>query len=160
MVVEQYREMVKKSQQGTESKPIQVGQQAPEISLPDTDGQLFSLSSLRGKYVLIDFWASWCGPCREENPNVVAAYKKYHSKNFTILGVSLDKTKEDWLNAIKEDGLTWKHVSDLKFWETPMVGLYGFSGIPYNVLIDPQGKVIADNLRGTALAKKLAQVLK
>ena len=160
MVVEQYREMVKNEQQKVQNKPIEVGQPAPEINLPDTEGKPFSLSSLRGKYVLIDFWASWCGPCREENPNVVAAFKKYQSKNFTVLGVSLDKSKEDWLQAIQEDRLTWQHVSDLKFWETPMVSLYGFSGIPYNVLIDPQGKVIADNLRGIVLDKKLQEVLK
>ena len=97
---------------------------------------------------------------REENPNVVAAYTKYKSRNFTVLGVSLDKTKEDWLGAIKEDNLTWQHVSDLKFWDSPIVNLYGFMGIPYNVLIDPQGKVIADNLRGAALDKKLEEVLK
>jgi peroxiredoxin len=160
MVVEQYREMVKNEQQRLQKKPVQVGQPAPEIILPDPQGQSFSLSSLRGKYVLIDFWASWCGPCREENPNVVAAYEQYRSKNFTVLGVSLDKSKEDWLQAIKEDKLNWHHVSDLKFWETPMVSLYGFDAIPYNVLIDPQGKVVADNLRGSALINKLAEVLK
>lgn len=160
MVVKDYRDIMAKMQEKEKNKPIQPGVMAPEILLPDTKGNMFSLSSLRGKYVLIDFWASWCGPCREENPNVVAAFQKYQNKNFTVLGVSLDKTKEDWLNAIREDQLTWQHVSDLKFWDSPVVNLYGFMGIPYNVLIDPEGKVITDNLRGTALEKKLAAVLK
>jgi len=160
MVVTQYRDMIKNNQQQSVTKPIQAGKPAPEIALPDTEGNLFTLSSLRGKYVLIDFWASWCGPCRDENPNVAAAYLRYKDKNFTVLGVSLDKNKADWLQAIQEDKLTWQHVSDLKFWETPMVQLYGFNGIPYNVLIDPQGIVIADNLRGDDLIKKLEQVLK
>lgn len=137
-----------------------LNQQAPEISLPDVNGKPFQLSSLKGKYVLVDFWASWCSPCRKENPNVVAAYHKFKDKNFTILGVSLDKEKADWEQAIKDDNLTWKHVSDLKQWESSMVSLYHFEGIPFNVLIDPQGKIIATDLRGEKLAMKLQEVLK
>ena len=109
---------------------------------------------------MIDFWASWCGPCRGENPNVVAAYNQFKDKNFTVLGVSLDKNKQAWLDAIKEDKLTWQHISDLKYWSSAAAPLYGFDGIPYNVLIDPQGKIIATNLRESALQNKLAEVLK
>ncbi len=152
--------MAKKAEQDNAPKPVAVGSMAPEITMPDTDDKPFSLSQLRGKYVLVDFWASWCGPCRGENPNVVKAYNKFKDKNFTILGVSLDKDKSAWVNAIQEDGLTWKQISDLKYWSSAATQLYGFSGIPYNVLVDPQGKIIAEGLRGAALEAKLASVLK
>jgi peroxiredoxin len=137
-----------------------VGDIAPNISLPDTTGITLSLSSLRGQYVLVDFWASWCGPCRNENPNVVKAFNKYKDKNFTVYSVSLDKDKQDWENAIIADKLTWHHVSDLKSWDSPVVTLYGFNAIPTNTLIDPQGKIIATDLRGDDLENKLAEIFK
>lgn len=138
-----------------------VGTQAPEINMNTPDGKPLALSSLKGKVVLIDFWASWCGPCRAENPNVVAAYKKYAPKGFDIYSVSLDKDAEKWKQAIQKDGLIWKsHVSDLKFWQSPVVQLYNFNAIPTNVLIDKQGKILAKNLRGEELEKKLASIFK
>lgn len=139
---------------------VKVGDVAPDFSLPDPSGKKVSLSSFRGKYVLVDFWASWCKPCRMENPNVVKAYQQYKNKNFTILGVSLDKKKEAWVEAIQADGLAWNHVSDLKFWDSMVVPLFGINGIPTNFLLDPQGKIIAANLRGPALEAKLKEVVK
>jgi len=139
-----------------------VGFAAPEFTLPDVNGKPIALNSFRGKWVLVDFWASWCKPCRMENPNVVAAYRQFKNKNFTILGVSLDRPdgREDWMKAIQQDKLEWTHVSDLKFWESAVVPMYNIQGIPYNVLLDPQGKVVAENLRGADLSKKLSEVLK
>ena len=137
-----------------------VGKQAPEISLPDTEGKFISLSSYKGKYVLVDFWASWCGPCRHENPNVVEAFTKFKNKNFTILGVSLDNKKEAWEKAIVDDNLNWTHISDLKHWNSEVVPLYKIQGIPFNVLVDPNGMVVAENLRGPGLIQKLTEVLR
>jgi peroxiredoxin len=139
-------------------KKTAVGMIAPEIALPDPQGQVVKLSSLRGKYVLVDFWAKWCGPCRDENPNVVRVFNKYKNKGFTVFGVSLDRNKADWTKAIQEDGLTWTHVSDLKYWQSEAARLYNVSAIPFSLLLDPDGKIIAKNLRGVALDQKLEEV--
>lgn len=137
-----------------------VNKQAPDLTMNDVNGKPVSISNFRGKYVLVDFWASWCKPCRMENPNVVAAYNKYKDKNFAILGVSLDEDKNAWMNAIENDKLEWTQISDLKQWESAAVSTYKIEGIPFNVLIDPNGKIIAESLRGDALEQKLAEVLK
>ncbi|MES2799196.1 MAG: TlpA disulfide reductase family protein [Bacteroidota bacterium] len=133
---------------------------APEIDLKNPRGKAIKLSSLRGKYVLVDFWASWCGPCRQENPNVVRLYNKYKNKGFTIYSVSLDKDPVAWEAAIKQDGLIWpNHVSDLLQWQSPMISLYGFNGIPYTVLLDKKGEIIGTGLRGPSLEQKLVELL-
>ncbi|HTJ13979.1 MAG TPA: TlpA disulfide reductase family protein [Dinghuibacter sp.] len=136
-----------------------VGSIAPELTLPDTAGKTFTLSSLRGKFVLVDFWASWCPPCRAENPNVVKAYNQFKNKNFAIVGVSLDQEKGPWLKAIHDDHLDWTQISDLQFWQSKAVDAYQFTGIPYNVLLDPQGHILAIGLRGDDLEAKLREVL-
>jgi peroxiredoxin len=136
------------------------GALAPEINLPTPEGKTLALSSLRGKYVLLDFWASWCGPCRQENPNIVRAYNKFKDKGFTIYSVSLDQDKGKWVKAIESDGLVWHHVSDLAYWNSAAGAAYGIKAIPQSFLLDPQGHIIAKNLRGAALEAKLAEVLK
>jgi len=141
-------------------KRFEKGSEVPEIALPSPEGDTITLSSLRGKYVLLDFWASWCGPCRVENPNLVAVYKKYSLKGFEIYQVSLDRSRAAWIKAIEDDHLTWKHVSDLQFWNSVVVPVYNIQGIPMNFLLDPEGRIIDQNLRGDMLAEKLKEIFK
>jgi peroxiredoxin len=135
-----------------------IGQIAPEIALPNPQGEVKKLSDLRGKVVMIDFWAAWCGPCRRENPNVVRLYNKYNSKGFEVFGVSLDRSKEDWVKAIEKDGLAWTQVSDLSYFNSEAARTYGIEAIPATILLDKDGKIIARNLRGQALEDKLAEL--
>jgi peroxiredoxin len=144
------------------AKKTGIGKYAMDFTQNDTLGNPVALSSFKGKYVLVDFWASWCGPCRSENPNVVKTFNAYKDKPFTILSVSLDQpnAKDKWIKAIHDDNLTWTHVSDLQFWNNAVAKQYGIQAIPQNLLLDPEGKIIAKNLRGKTLSEKLAEVFK
>jgi peroxiredoxin len=141
-------------------RKLMVGSVAPDFGQPTPEGNDLKLSDLRGKYVLVDFWASWCGPCRRENPNVVRMYDQYKSKGFEILSVSLDNTRDNWLKAIEADKLNWRHVSDLKGWSNSVAQLYEVTGIPQTYLIGPDGKIVAKGLRGPSLEAKLSELLK
>ncbi len=145
-------------QQLDELRALAVGQVAPDIVLPDPSGKTTKLSDLRGKYVLIDFWAAWCKPCRQENPNVVRLYNQYNSKGFEVFGVSLDRSREDWVKAIADDKLTWTQVSDLQYFNSAAAVLYQIQAIPATYLVDPDGKIIAKDLRGPSLEAKLAEL--
>ena len=137
---------------------LTVGAIAPDLT--DVEGQTIALEKYRGQYVVLDFWASWCGPCRGEMPNVVAAYNQYHDKGFEIVGLSFDKDKDAWVKAIKDWEMPWIHLSDLKYWETVAAGVYSITGIPDNILIDPEGIIVARGLRGDSLQAKLAEIFK
>ena len=141
-----------------EMRALSIGQTAPDFELPDPSGKMIKLSDMRGKYVLIDFWAAWCKRCRQENPNVVRLYNQYKNKGFEVFGVSLDRTKEDWVKAISDDQLTWTHVSDLKYFNSAAAELYKIDAIPATYLVDPEGKIIGKDLRGLSLENKLVEL--
>ena len=141
-----------------QKKAFTIGGEAPDFGQPSPEGDEIRLNDFRGKWLLVDFWASWCGPCRKENPNVVAMYEKYKNKGFEILGVSLDKSKDRWVNAIQQDGLTWPQISDLKGWRNEVAQLYGVRSIPQTLLLDREGKIVARNLRGRSLEEKLEEI--
>ena len=140
-------------------KPLSIGQKAPDFELSTPEGKAVKLSDFKGQYVLLDFWASWCAPCREENPNIVEQYHAFKGKGFTVLGVSLDKTQGAWVNAIKADKLDWTQVSDLKQWDSEAGKLYNITAIPASFLISPEGEIIGKNLRGPALKNFLEKTL-
>ena len=139
---------------------LSVGRVAPDFTVQTPEGKSFTMYSVKAKLKIIDFWASWCGPCRGENPHVVEIYKEYHPKGLEIFGVSLDNNKEAWVKAIADDGLVWKHGSDLKGWQSAPAQLYSVTGIPHTVLLDENNKIIAKNLRGDELKQKIAELLK
>ncbi|GAB2993613.1 TlpA disulfide reductase family protein [Cyclobacterium sediminis] len=145
-------------QELNEMRALSIGQPAPEISLPNPEGEIINLSDLRGKYVMVDFWAGWCKPCRDENPNVVRLYEKYKAEGFEVFGVSLDRTREMWTKAIEEDGLTWTQVSDLKYFNSTAAATYQINAIPATYMIDPDGNIMAKDLRGKSLERKLAEI--
>lgn len=150
--------VIKLKEMVQEQKKTSVGVEAPDFTMNDTEDKPVKLSSLRGKVVMIDFWASWCAPCRQENPNVVKLYNQYHAKGFEIIGVSLDKDKTNWIQAIKDDQLSWIHVSDLQYWQNAVARLYGVNAIPQTYLLDKDGKIIAKGLRSEQLAAKLNEL--
>lgn len=150
--------IIQLKQQLDEMRALSMGQVAPEIELPNPEGQMVKLSDFRGKYVMIDFWAGWCKPCREENPNVVRLYNQYKDQGFEVFGVSLDRTREAWVDAIFEDGLTWTQVSDLKYFNSVAAETYQVNAIPATYLIDPDGKIIGKDLRGPSLESKLKEI--